>query len=214
MNQSRLEALTTKNLVHNNTAKQTYAKEVESLDRKLTVAKMNKFMERQAQAIARAELNAKKRDNPNMTSAEYKKAAGRAIETARTLVKAQKQPVQIVSREHYCQDYHDWSCSSAPILDSRGDLLGILAIARDPIGGRVHHVLVAGNEPAHGALVALPGKQYGLILVHARNVGGTRDTVRRLREGAPVEVACGSRYTGGMAMVRTVCNRAVPTCVV
>lgn len=98
-NQSRLEALNTKNLVHNNTAKQTYAKEVESLDRKLTIAKMNKPMERQAQAIARAELNAKKRDNPNMTSAEYKKAAGRAIESARTLVKAQKQPVQITPRE-------------------------------------------------------------------------------------------------------------------
>lgn len=98
-NQSRLEALNTKNLVHNATAKQTYSKEVDSLDRKLTIAKMNKPMERQAQAIARAELNAKKRDNPNMTSAEYKKAAGRAIETARTMVKAQKQPVQITPRE-------------------------------------------------------------------------------------------------------------------
>lgn len=98
-NQARLEMLNTKNLVYNATAKQTYAKEVESLDRKLTIAKMNKPMERQAQAIARAELNAKKRDNPNMTSAEYKKAAGRAIEAARTLVKAQKQPVQITPRE-------------------------------------------------------------------------------------------------------------------
>lgn len=98
-NQSRLEALNTKNLVHNSTAKITYAKEVASLGHKLTVAKMNKPMERQAQAIARAELNAKKRDNPNMTSAEYKKAAGRAIETARTIVKAQKQPVQITPRE-------------------------------------------------------------------------------------------------------------------
>lgn len=98
-NQSRLEALNTKNLVYNSTAKQTYAKEVESLDRKLTIAKTNKPMERQAQAIARAELNAKKRENPQMSSAEYKKAAGRAIETARTIVKAKKQPVQITPRE-------------------------------------------------------------------------------------------------------------------
>lgn len=98
-NQSRLEALNTKNLVYSSTAKTTYAKEVESLTHKLTVAKMNKPMERQAQAIARAELNAKKRDNPNMTSAEYKKASGRAIETARSIVKAQKQPVQITPRE-------------------------------------------------------------------------------------------------------------------
>lgn len=98
-NQSRLEALNTKNIVHSSTAKQTYAKEVTSLDRKLTIAKMNKPMERQAQAIAYAELAAKKRDNPNMTSAEYKKASGRAIETARIMVKAQKQPVQITPRE-------------------------------------------------------------------------------------------------------------------
>lgn len=97
-NQARLEALNTKNLVYNSTAKITYAKEVESLDRKLTVAKMNKPMERQAQAIATAELNAKKREN-KMSAAEYKKAAGRAIETARNIVKAQKQPVQITPRE-------------------------------------------------------------------------------------------------------------------
>ena len=98
-NQARLEALNTKNLVYNSTAKATYAKEVDSLDRKLTIAKMNKPMERQAQAIATAELAAKKRENKNMSSAEYKKAAGRAIETARLIVKAQKQPVQITPRE-------------------------------------------------------------------------------------------------------------------
>lgn len=98
-NQARLEALNSKNIIYNSTAKQVYAKEVASLDRKLTIAKMNKPMERQAQAIARAELNAKKRDNPQMTASEYKKASGRAIETARNIVKAQKQPVQITPRE-------------------------------------------------------------------------------------------------------------------
>lgn len=98
-NQARLEALTTKNLVYSPTAKATYSKEVDALNRKLELAKMNKPMERRAQAIARAELNAKKADNPNMSSSEYKKAAGRAIETARAMVKANKQPVQITPRE-------------------------------------------------------------------------------------------------------------------
>lgn len=41
----------------------------------------------------------------------------------------QKQPLQIVSCEHYCQYYHDWSCSSAPILDGFGNLLGTLDIS-------------------------------------------------------------------------------------
>jgi transcriptional regulator of acetoin/glycerol metabolism len=41
----------------------------------------------------------------------------------------QKQPLQIVSHEHYCQYYHDWSCSSAPILDRHGNLLGTLDIS-------------------------------------------------------------------------------------
>uniref|UniRef100_I2Q006 Transcriptional activator of acetoin/glycerol metabolism n=1 Tax=Desulfovibrio sp. U5L TaxID=596152 RepID=I2Q006_9BACT len=40
-----------------------------------------------------------------------------------------KRPLQIFSHEHYCQYYHDWSCSSAPILDCCGNLVGTLDIS-------------------------------------------------------------------------------------
>lgn len=40
-----------------------------------------------------------------------------------------KRPLQIFSHEHYCQYYHDWSCSSAPILDCCGNLIGTLDIS-------------------------------------------------------------------------------------
>lgn len=52
----------------------------------------------------------------------------------------QKQPLQIISCEHYCQYYHDWSCSSAPILDGFGNLLGTLDISS--IGNKPHPLIL------------------------------------------------------------------------
>ncbi len=37
-------------------------------------------------------------------------------------------PVQVVGTEHYCEQYHVWGCSSAPLTDSDGSLLGVLGI--------------------------------------------------------------------------------------
>jgi len=42
-----------------------------------------------------------------------------------------RQPVQIFSAEHYCAFYHDWTCSSAPILDDSGEVLGVLNLSGD-----------------------------------------------------------------------------------
>ena len=42
-----------------------------------------------------------------------------------------KQPVQIFSAEHYCAFYHDWTCSSAPICDDSGELIGVLNLSGD-----------------------------------------------------------------------------------
>jgi PAS domain S-box-containing protein len=41
----------------------------------------------------------------------------------------QKVPLQVFKQEHYCQLYHTWCCSSAPILDSQGGLIGILDLS-------------------------------------------------------------------------------------
>lgn len=42
-------------------------------------------------------------------------------------------PVRVHAQEHYCQLYHNWSCSAAPIFDSQGNLLGSLDVSNaDP----------------------------------------------------------------------------------
>ena len=42
-------------------------------------------------------------------------------------------PIQIHAHEHFCQLYHNWSCSAAPIFDSHGQLLGSLDVSNvDP----------------------------------------------------------------------------------
>lgn len=44
-----------------------------------------------------------------------------------------RRPIQIHAHEHFCQLYHNWSCSAAPIFDSQGQLLGSLDISNvDP----------------------------------------------------------------------------------
>lgn len=40
-----------------------------------------------------------------------------------------RQPVQIFSVEHYYSIFHDWTCSSAPIYDDVGELIGVLNLS-------------------------------------------------------------------------------------
>lgn len=65
----------------------------------------------------------------------------------------QKQPIQIFSHEHYCQYYHDWSCSSAPILDRSGNLLGTLDISN--IDDKQHSIVMLN-------LVTMTAKSIGM----------------------------------------------------
>ncbi len=65
----------------------------------------------------------------------------------------QKKPIQIFSHEHYCQYYHDWSCSCAPILDRQGNLLGSLDISN--IDNKIH-------SPVQLNLVRMTAKAIGM----------------------------------------------------
>jgi transcriptional regulator with PAS, ATPase and Fis domain len=42
-----------------------------------------------------------------------------------------KQPIQTFSAEHYNVFHHDWTCSSAPICDELGELVGVLNLSGD-----------------------------------------------------------------------------------
>jgi DNA-binding NarL/FixJ family response regulator len=98
-NRSRKEMLNSGKIVYDKDAKAKYINEVRSLDNKLAIAEKNAPRERMAQALANAEVEAKKQSNPDMTKKEIKKAQGQAIVRARNKVGARRQNVEITDLE-------------------------------------------------------------------------------------------------------------------
>lgn len=41
----------------------------------------------------------------------------------------QKVPLQVFKQEHYCQLYHTWCCSAAPLFDRQGEFIGTLDLS-------------------------------------------------------------------------------------
>ena len=98
-NAARKAMVTTKDTPYSPEARAVYKKEVDSLEAKLNVALKNAPRERQAQTIANAVVQAKKKDNPDMTNKELKKAGQQALDAARRQVGAKKEQVVITDRE-------------------------------------------------------------------------------------------------------------------
>lgn len=98
-NQARQVMVNTGKIAYSASAKATYQPEVDSLSAKLNVALMNAPRERQAQTIANSVVEAKKKENPDMTKAEVKKAGQQALTAARVSVGAKRNPVDITDRE-------------------------------------------------------------------------------------------------------------------
>lgn len=98
-NQARKEMVSTGRIAYNASAKKTYEKEVESLNAKLDLALRNAPRERKAQVLANSVVEAKKKDNPDMTKAEIKKESQRALTAARASVGAQRTLVDITDKE-------------------------------------------------------------------------------------------------------------------
>lgn len=98
-NQARKEMVSTGKIAYSASAKAAYEPEVTSLMAKLNVALKNAPRERQAQVIANATVAAKKKDNPDMTSSEIKKANQQALSSARASVGAKRSSIEITDRE-------------------------------------------------------------------------------------------------------------------
>ena len=98
-NQARKEMMSTGKIEYSSSAKAAYQNEVNSLLGKLNLALKNAPRERQAQVIANAEVNAKKKSNPDMTKAELKKEKQRALTNARLKVGAERKPIEITDNE-------------------------------------------------------------------------------------------------------------------
>ena len=98
-NQARKEMLSTGNIKYSPSAKATYQKEVDSLMAHLNVALKNAPRETQAQLIANAEVNAKKKAYPDLTKEQLKKLKQTALVNARLKVGAERKPIEITDKE-------------------------------------------------------------------------------------------------------------------
>lgn len=98
-NKARKEMVSTGKIAYSASAKATYQTQVDTLSAKLNVALRNAPKERQAQVIANANVAAKKKDNPDMTNAEIKKAGQQALTSARVKVGAKREPIKLTDKE-------------------------------------------------------------------------------------------------------------------
>lgn len=97
-NQARAAMRTTPNLEYSPSAKKVYAEEVASLDAKLTAAKRNAPIERQAQLVANTIVKARINSNPELAEDKdaIKKIKNKSLEYARGVMGANKKAVQVV----------------------------------------------------------------------------------------------------------------------
>lgn len=82
-NRARKSMVNTPDFKQSKSAKETYAREVDSLMNKLEIAQRNAPRERQAQIAANIVVRAKRRDNPDMDKDDIKKIQRQALEEAR-----------------------------------------------------------------------------------------------------------------------------------
>ena len=98
-NKARIEQTQTGRIKYTAEAKEKYKAEREHLLAQLAISQANAPRERAAQIMANATMEAKRQENPDMTSKEKKKAAQQALTAARQAVGAQRTPVEISDRE-------------------------------------------------------------------------------------------------------------------
>ena len=98
-NDARKEMVYTPRLKYSKSAHDTYKEEVAHLTSQLNVALKQKPRERQAQALANTIVDAKKKDNPDMTKEEIRKASQKAINDARNALGAERKNITISDRE-------------------------------------------------------------------------------------------------------------------
>ena len=98
-NEARKAERLTKQDKRNPSAAKTYALEVDSLNKKLYLAELNRPLERKAQLLMGAKLKSYIKANPDMDNDEIKKLRGRLIKECREIVGAKKEPVNITEKE-------------------------------------------------------------------------------------------------------------------
>lgn len=98
-NQARKSFVNTRTIPYSPAAKVAYASEVQSLRDKLSIAQRNRPLERQAQLLANAAVQAKKDANPDMDPSDLKKLQGQELAKARARTGAGKKRIDITPQE-------------------------------------------------------------------------------------------------------------------
>jgi DNA-binding CsgD family transcriptional regulator/biotin operon repressor len=98
-NDARKAMVNTKTIPYSPSAKIAYANEVSSLRAKLAVAQRNRPLERQAQLLANATVQAKKDANPDLEPSDLKKIQALALAAARNRTGARKKRIEITPNE-------------------------------------------------------------------------------------------------------------------
>lgn len=100
-NKARKEAATTEDIPYSPTANKVYKNEVNSLKAKLNTSLKNTPRERQAQALANSEIEAKLRANPDLKydKKDLKKYKDLALKRARETVGAKRTPIELTDKE-------------------------------------------------------------------------------------------------------------------
>lgn len=98
-NQARKSLVSTPTQKYDPSAAKTYAEEVESLNAKLNLALKNAPLERMAQRYTASTIRALKKDNPDMDKDELKKVRFQTLAAARVRVGANKNRIQVTSKE-------------------------------------------------------------------------------------------------------------------
>ncbi|MDR7867032.1 MAG: sigma-54-dependent Fis family transcriptional regulator [Sporomusaceae bacterium] len=92
-------------------------------------------------------------------------AGTNAIGTALVL----REPIQVSGAEHYCQKHHCLTCSSAPIFDADGRMVGILDMSGASYASHLHTLgMVVAAAEAINAQLAIRQKNRELALANNR----------------------------------------------
>lgn len=97
--QARLSYVNTPSMRYSPSAKETYSKEVSSLNAKLNEALKNSPLERKAQVLAGSIERMKRESNPDMDAEELRKVRNQALKTARARINAEKKIIDITPSE-------------------------------------------------------------------------------------------------------------------
>ena len=121
-NEARKAALMSKPDKYSPSAKRAYAAEVDSLNKKLYLAELNRPLERKAQLLMGSKLKAYIKANPDMDNDELRKLRGRLIKECRDIVGAKKEPVNITEREWEAIQAHAMSYNTLKKILNNSDM--------------------------------------------------------------------------------------------